>query len=152
MVHFSLYQSHFDSRFVFQIDLKWSDDSCTPSYRSYTDFFDFQCDLLTEFPKEGGSQKGAERTIPYLPGKKMFQKSSRKLAESRLAQIDTYVKGLIAMSESISQSELTCRFFRSNWQEDKLRSGEGGAAVKYSVRQLSQARLLPGASSLNSPQ
>lgn len=136
------------ARFVFQIDLKWSDDSCTTSYRSYSEFFNFQCDLLTEFPKEGGSQRGVERTIPFLPGKKMFQKSNRRLAESRLSQIDAYVKTLIAMPENISQSELTCRFFRSNWQEDKLRSVNGDP-VRYTIKQMSTDQLLPGASSSN---
>lgn len=131
-------------RFVFQIDLKWSDDSNTTSYRSYSEFFNFQCDLLTEFPKEGGSQKGTERTIPYLPGKKMFQKSNQKLAETRLPHIDAYVKALISMPENVSQSELACRFFRSNWQEDKLRSADM-ESVRYSVvqQQLSTDQLLP---------
>jgi hypothetical protein len=126
------------SRFVFQIDLKWSDDSCTTSYRSYSDFFNFQCDLLTEFPKEAGSQKGTERTIPYLPGKKMFQRSSLKLAESRLAEIDAYVKAFITMPENISHSELALRFFRSNWQEDKHRSTDA-EPVHYSVKQMNQS-------------
>ena len=127
---------------MFQIDLKWSDDTCSTSYRSYSELFDFQCDLLTQFPKEAGSQKGTERTIPYLPGKKLFQRSNRKLAESRLPEIDSYVKNLIAMPENISQCEITCRFFRSNWQEDKQRSGEG-ESVRYTVKQMSQAQLLP---------
>ena len=129
-------------RFVFQIDLKWSDESVSTSYRSYSEFFDFQCDLLTEFPKEAGSQKGTVRTIPFLPGKKMFQKNSRKLAESRLSQIDDYVQTLILLPENVSQSEMTSRFFRSNWQEDRLRNGEGGESVRYTVKQMSRRQLL----------
>lgn len=127
------------SRFVFQIDLKWSDGSSTSSFRSYSEFFNFQCDLLTEFPKEGGSQK---RTIPYLPGKKMFQKSTQTLADTRLPHIDAYVKTLISMPENVSQSELVCRFFRSNWQEDKLRS-VNMKSVLYTVKQMSSDQLLP---------
>ena len=126
---------------MFQIELKWSDDTCSTSYRSYSELFDFQCDLLTEFPKEAGSVRGTERSIPYLPGKKLFQRSSRKLAESRLQQIDSYVKDLIGMPENVSQCETTCRFFRSNWQEDRTRSGEG-EAVRYTVKQMSQTQLL----------
>lgn len=117
------------------MELKWSDDSSSTSYRSYSELFDFQCDLLTEFPKEGGSQKGTQRTIPYLPGKKMFQKSTLKLAESRLPQIDDYVKTLVSMPENITRSELTCRFFRSNWQEDKLMNKEE-SSVRYSIRHM----------------
>lgn len=135
---------------MFEIELKWSDDTSSTSYRSYSDFFDFQCDLLMGFPKEAGSQKGTERSIPYLPGKKMFQRSNRKLAETRLPEIDSYVKNLIAMPENISQSEITSRFFKSNWQEDRLRSGEG-ESVRYSVKQMSQTQLLPPSESSQPP-
>ena len=122
---------------MFQLNLKWSDDTSSTSYRSYSEFFNFQCDLLTEFPSESGSRKGTERSIPFLPGKKLFQKSNHKLAESRLPQIDDYVKSLVALPENVSQCETTCRFFRSNWQEDKLRGeGEGGESVRYSVREM----------------
>ena len=90
------------------------------------------------------------RTIPFLPGKKLFQKSSRKLAESRLAQIDDYVQCLILLPENLSHSEITSRFFRSNWQEDRQQKGEVGGSVKYTVKQIksqtSSAQLLPGAS------
>ena len=88
------------------------------------------------------------RVIPFLPGKKMFQKSSRKLAETRLAQIDDYVKSLVLLPENVSRSEMTCRFFRSNWQEDRMKTGEGGGgggdSVKYTVKQMhSKTELLP---------
>ncbi len=72
----------------------------------------------------------------------MFQKNSRKLAESRLAQIDDYVQCLILMPENVSQSERTSRFFRSNWQEDKQRNGDGGDSVRYTVKQMSRRQLL----------
>ncbi len=124
--------------------MKWSDDSFSTSYRTYAEFFDFQCDLLAEFPEEAGSQKGHERTLPFLPGKKLFQKTNMKLSESRLPEIDSYVKKLISMPENISQCERTCRFFRSNWQEDRLRSENESShdSVRYTVRKHTSTDML----------
>ena len=130
---------------MFQVNLKWSDSSLSTSYRSYSEFFDFQCDLLTQFPKEAGSVKGHERIIPFLPGKKLFQKSNKKLAESRLTQVDEYVQRFVTLPEHIVNCEVACRFFKSNWQEDRLRNGEGAplmSAVKYTVKTMSQDHLL----------
>ena len=127
-------------KFMFQIDLEWSDESKTTSFRSYSDFFDLQCGLLSSFPREGGLEKGHERTLPFLPGKKLFSRSTRQLAEQRRPDIDDYVQKLTALPPHISRSDAVLSFFRSNWKEDRLRTGEGrgslprhGPAVKYSV-------------------
>ena len=137
-------------RFLFQIDLEWSDGNKTSSFRSYSDFFDFQCGLLTTFPREGGLEKGHERIIPFLPGKKWFSRSTRQLAEQRLPEIREYVQRLIALPQHISKSEDVVSFFRSNWQEDRLRRGEGRGSLlrngsstsnKYSVENLSKSRI-----------
>ena len=142
---------HTPKRFVYEVYLEWSNTSSTTCYRGYTDFFDFQCELSSVFPYEAGTVKGVERTIPYLPGRKIFQRKSAALAEKRLPQIDEYVKRLIAMPEHVSRCALVLKFFRSNWQEDRLRGGsfslprqssssgllfhqEGG--VEYSVKRL----------------
>ena len=136
-------------RFLFQIDLEWSDGNKTSSFRSYSDFFDFQCGLLTAFPREGGLEKGHERIIPFLPGKKWFSRNTRGLAEQRLPEIREYVQRLIALPQHISKSEDVVTFFRSNWQEDRLRRGEGRGSLlangsstsdKYSVENLSKRR------------
>ena len=127
-------------KFMFQIDLEWSDGNKTTSFRCYSDFFDLQCGLLSSFPREGGLEKGHERTLPFLPGKKLFSRSTRQLAEQRRPDIDDYVQKLIALPPHVSRSDAVLSFFRSNWKEDRLRSGEGqdslprhGPAVKYSV-------------------
>ena len=52
--------------FVFYVD--WSDGSSCDIWRSYNDFFEFQCRLLDSFPEEAGSVRGFARIIPYLPG------------------------------------------------------------------------------------
>lgn len=129
-------------RFVFQINMEWSDGSLSTSHRSYSEFFDFQCDLLVDFPKEAGTQKGYKRSLPYLPGKKIFHKSNRKLAESRITPIDMYIKALVSMSDTVMRCERTCRFFKSNWQEDRLRSGERLSMIRYTVKTLSRDQLI----------
>ena len=132
-------------RFVFQLNLIWSDHSQSTSYRSYSEFFDFQCDLLAQFPREAGSVKGHERIIPYLPGKKVFQRSDRRLAESRLAQIDCYMREFVQLPDHVVKCESACRFFRSNWPEDKAKNGENAplvSNVRYTVRTMSRDHLL----------
>ena len=138
-------------KFVFLIQVEWTDDSVTSSYRGYTDFFDFQCGLIYAFPDEGGLTKDVPRTLPFIPGKKLFKRSSRRLAETRLPEINTYVESLFTMPEHVTHSERVLRFFRNNWQEDKLRGryGEGASAggqsqtlslepvVSYTVRRAS---------------
>ena len=131
---------------MYQIDLKWSDGTASSSYRSYSDFFDFQCALLVEFPVEGGQGKGSVRTLPFLPGKKIFKKSTYELAQERHPQINEYVKTLLTLPEHVSRSERLLRFFRSNWQEDRMHSDEplsterDPTAVSYSVRHLNRRR------------
>ncbi len=53
----------------------------------------------------------------------------------------------MSLPEEVIQCETAFRFFRSNWQEDKLKNGEGAplvSAVRYSVRTISQDNLLGG--------
>ena len=72
---------HSPKRYVYEVSVDWSDSNTTTCYRGYTDFFDFQCELLSTFPFEAGAVKGIPRTIPYLPGRKLFQRST---ADKRL--------------------------------------------------------------------
>ena len=55
-------------QYAFVLHLEWSDGSASIIWRSYNDFFDFQCGLLDSFPEEAGSVRGYKRIIPYLPG------------------------------------------------------------------------------------
>lgn len=120
-------------RYVFQVDLEWSDGRKSTSYRRYSDFFDFQCELLSAFRKEAGLQKDSERIIPYLPGKKVFG-NNRDLALKRQPQLNEYVQKLIALPEHISRCEIVMDFFRSDWQEDRLRSHGTGSLRSLSLR------------------
>ena len=55
-------------QYAFVLNLEWSDGSSSIIWRSYNDFFDFQCGLLDSFPEEAGSVRAFVRIIPYLPG------------------------------------------------------------------------------------
>lgn len=134
---------------MFRVDLTWSDGHKTTSFRSYSEFFDLQCELLSKFPQEAGEKKSADRTLPYLPGKQIFRRSTRQLAEERLPKINNYITELLKLPERISHSERVLRFFRSNWQEDRIRCDEGhgalsrensSTAIKYTVKHLSNSR------------
>lgn len=55
-------------QYAFVLKIDWSDGSSSIIWRSYNDFFEFQCRLLDSFPEEAGSVRGFARIIPYLPG------------------------------------------------------------------------------------
>lgn len=55
-------------QYAFVFNLEWSNSSSSIIWRSYNDFFDFQCGLLDSFPEETGTVRGFVRIIPYLPG------------------------------------------------------------------------------------
>ena len=46
-------------------------------FRRYSLFFDFQVKLLDLFPDEAG-EHGGQRTIPFLPGKKIFDRTNTR--------------------------------------------------------------------------
>ena len=56
------------TQYTFVVNLEWSDGSSSVVWRSYSDFFEFQCRLLDTFPEEAGSARGFVRIIPCLPG------------------------------------------------------------------------------------
>lgn len=55
-------------QYAFVLNLEWLDGSSSSIWRSYNDFFDFQCGVLDSFPEEAGTVGGFARIIPYLPG------------------------------------------------------------------------------------
>ena len=99
-------------RFVFELEVEWADGVKSVCCRGYQQFFEFQCKLLDTFPDEAGAAKGSQRTLPYLPGKQMFRRSNKQLAQDRLPQLDQYLKELIALPDNISRSGLVRRFLK----------------------------------------
>lgn len=108
------------SRYVFELQIGWSNGETTACYRGYQEFFEFHCQLLDRFPCEAGNSKEEERSIPFLPGKKFFRKSTKSLALQRLPELDQYVKELVKLPEHISCCEQLLRFLRDDWNEDTL--------------------------------
>jgi hypothetical protein len=54
-------------QYVFVFNVNWSDGTTSVMWRSYSEFFDLQCQLLDAFPEEAGNKKKS-RIIPHLPG------------------------------------------------------------------------------------
>lgn len=55
-------------RFMFIVELKWSDDNVSYISRDHDDFFRYHCWILDTFKKEAGLSSNHPRIIPYLPG------------------------------------------------------------------------------------
>ena len=104
-------------KYLYKISVHWSDGTASHCYRSYTNFFNLQCKLLDTFQEEAGVRK-TPRTIPFLPGRQIFARSTRKLAEDRRPEIDKYVVELLRLPVHVSKHKSVCQFFRSNWEED----------------------------------
>ena len=108
------------SRYVFKLEISWSNGEITSCLRGYQEFFEFHCKLLDTFPCEAGSSKDGQRSLPFLPGKQMFRKSNKALALKRLPELNQYVKELVELPEHISRSEQVLRFLRDEWDEETL--------------------------------
>ena len=77
--------------------------------RFYTDFYDLQINLITEFPVEAGNTKQSPRTLPYMPGPVNYVTDN--ISNGRRANLDTYLKELFKLGPHISQSYLVRKFF-----------------------------------------
>ncbi len=65
--------------------MTWSDGSVLTIYRRYSIFFEFHTSLLDMFPEAAGEAKSSVRTIPFLPGKKLFERTNtRKVSADAL--------------------------------------------------------------------
>ncbi|XP_028409924.1 SH3 and PX domain-containing protein 2A-like [Dendronephthya gigantea] len=78
--------------------------------KEYKDFFELQCSILDTFPVESG-KNGYERIVPYLPGRKIFQRDDLHLAQERKPGLNKYMLELLKLRKSISQSKLVLDFF-----------------------------------------
>ena len=104
-------------KFLYKLSVEWSDGTASHVYRSYTDFFNLQCKLLNKFPEEAGSSKSV-RTIPFLPGRQIFARNTRALADQRLPEIDKYLIELLKLPELLSRHQYVCDFLQTDWEED----------------------------------
>ena len=108
------------SKYAFDIRVEWSDGSISNCERSYQEFFEFHCKLLDRFPQEAGTTVGNARVIPFLPGKKIFRRSTKKLAEERRPQLDEYSKHLVSLPENISGCTFVKKFFKDDFEDSSF--------------------------------
>ncbi|KAI9309455.1 hypothetical protein BJ944DRAFT_236096 [Cunninghamella echinulata] len=72
-------------------------------YRLYEDFYDFQINLLHEFPVEAGKED-RERILPYMPGP--LTQVDEEVTAERQADLDKYCHELLALPPYLSQCSL----------------------------------------------
>ncbi|RDD42341.1 SH3 and PX domain-containing protein 2B [Trichoplax sp. H2] len=106
---------HPSKHYVYVMEVFWSDDTKHIIYRRYSQFFDLQVHLLDHFPTEAGSKNPSQRTIPYLPGKKLFVRShTYETATGRIYPLRQYCKALIKLPDKISLYDRVLKFFEVN--------------------------------------
>jgi bud emergence protein 1 len=65
-------------------------------FREYSDFYDFQVNLLETFPREAGYEHPAERILPYMPGP--TQGADHEVTASRREQLDEHLHSLCKLN------------------------------------------------------
>ena len=107
-----------NKHYVYVIQVTWTTGATNKIYRRYSQLFEFQLSLIAHFPVQGGKKNPEDRTIPFLPGKKLFGRSHvRGVAEERLVPITEYIQALISLPAEVSASQIVTNFFEvsSNW-------------------------------------
>ncbi|XP_033119450.1 SH3 and PX domain-containing protein 2A-like isoform X2 [Anneissia japonica] len=98
--------------YVYVIHVTWSDGSVNVIYRRYSAFFDFQVKLLMKYPDEAGTKNPQQRSIPFIPGKKLLGRShTREVAAKRQKPLNDYCKSLVRLPINISESKEVIDFF-----------------------------------------
>ncbi|CAM0135515.1 bud emergence protein 1 [Umbelopsis sp. WA50703] len=92
-------------------------------YRLYEDFYDFQINLLHQFPAEAG-KKNKERILPYMPGP--LAKVDEEITAERRRDLDKYCKDLLALPRYLAECYLV--------QEQLFGINEGDIETDYDPR------------------
>ncbi|KAI1002298.1 Protein scd2/ral3 [Podosphaera aphanis] len=98
-----------NEKYWFVIETQHEDGRCWELSRYYEDFYDFQIQLLNEFPAEAGNSGQNQRTLPYMPGPVSYVTDA--ITEGRQNNLDAYVKNLLAQPAYISRCPLVKDFF-----------------------------------------
>ncbi|KZF25486.1 hypothetical protein L228DRAFT_77310 [Xylona heveae TC161] len=141
----------------FVVDVVMEDDSHWELCRYYSDFYDFQIQLLSKYPVEAGNAVNPEtptaepiRTIPYMPGP--VKMVTEQITKGRRENLDHYVKALLNLPQHIVKDPLVKKFFaprRGDIQVDPYRLSD---ASEESSFDLSQAGSLQSSqNNLNEP-
>lgn len=97
-----------NDRYWYLVVAKLSNGRFRNLCRYYQDFYDFQINLLDEFPDEAG-RTGKIRTLPFMPGPLTYVNDS--ISSQRRANLDDYVRNLTLMPEYISRSPIVQQLF-----------------------------------------
>src|ERR1700712_1095450 len=98
-----------EDKYWFVIEAALEDGRHWELSRYYEDFYDFQIQLLTEFPAEAGNTGTQKRTLPYMPGPVNYVTDA--ITEGRQHNLDAYVKNLLTQPPYISRCTLVKQFF-----------------------------------------
>jgi bud emergence protein 1 len=98
-----------EDKYWFVIEAALEDGRHWELSRYYEDFYDFQIQLLTEFPAEAGNTGTQKRTLPYMPGPVNYVTDA--ITEGRQHNLDAYVKNLLTQPAYISRCTLVKQFF-----------------------------------------
>ncbi|KAI0461870.1 hypothetical protein LJB42_004473 [Komagataella kurtzmanii] len=90
--------------------------------RFYEDFFNFQQNLLTRFPKEAGKQEGHQRIFPYIPGPLSYV--NENITAKRRADLDDYFQHLFRLPDYITRSALVSALFEIRSGDKEFKSSD----------------------------
>jgi len=94
--------------YCFVIECQMEDGKFWELTRYYADFCGLQIRLLDMFPEEAGKY-GLPRTLPFMPGPVVHIADA--ISNGRRANLDEYIRKLVAMPPHISQSVPVCILF-----------------------------------------
>lgn len=97
-----------NDRYWYLVVAKLSNGKQRNLCRFYQDFYDFQINLLDEFPVEAG-RTGHKRTLPFMPGPLTYVNDS--ISSQRRVNLDDYVKKLVALPNYISKGPTVQHLF-----------------------------------------
>lgn len=112
-----------DDRYWYLVVAELSTGKYRHLCRFYQDFYDFQINLLDEFPDEAG-RTGQDRSLPFMPGPLTYVNDS--ISAQRRVNLDEYVKNLINLPSYISRSPIVQKLFA-------IRTGDIESASPNSV-------------------
>lgn len=112
-----------DDRYWYLVVAELSTGKYRHLCRYYQDFYDFQINLLDEFPDEAG-RTGKERTLPFMPGPLTYVNDS--ISSQRRVNLDEYVRNLVNLPVYISRSPIVQQLFA-------IRTGDVESASPNSV-------------------
>ncbi|KAK9450205.1 SAC3/GANP/Nin1/mts3/eIF-3 p25 family-domain-containing protein [Limtongia smithiae] len=123
-----------NGRYWYLLSAEMEDGTSRSLFRYYEDFYDFQIRLLNMFPDEAG-RTGRTRTLPFIPGPVTYVNDS--ISSQRRANLDEYVRKLIALPPYIAQSALVKGLFALRYGDidsavDSVRSSAATGGARYS--------------------